>query len=333
MFYRAVIIGVLIVAFFVVAECLCDCIDYDDPNTLDNGLFECGDPDLTIYDFTPPTCWERFPHPDSRVYQVSLPEKIDCYAALHYDFAFSSGGSNWEISHPFEGDTFVLLSTGGLGAEPNTIADSAIKGSIISQEVFLSPGDTIIGAYFFGTSDYRPYNDYGEIFLEQVDPNNYPNSPDSFTIPQSRCDVTTVNNYRSTFEISPETNGWISFSHIVEPNQVGAYYLQCQVTDYGDTIYPSYYAVDNLRICKGGLSDADLNYDCNVNLEDYSIISKAWLAFCPDIPFDDPNFPGDPNDYPLPVTDPNIPCQLADIDNSWYVDPNDLIIMTEDWLY
>ncbi|MHC4855169.1 MAG: hypothetical protein ACYS72_02050, partial [Planctomycetota bacterium] len=89
-------------------------------------------------------------------------------------------------------------------------------------------------------------------------------------------------------------------------------------------------AVDGLRICRGGKPQSDLNDDCNVNLIDYSILSQAWLAFCPDDSFKDPNL-YDPNDWP-PITDPNIPCQLADLDNSWFVDPNDLNIMSYEWL-
>jgi hypothetical protein len=104
------------------------------------------------------------------------------------------------------------------------------------------------------------------------------------------------------------------------------------VTDFKDTIYNSYFAIDGLRICRGGQPIADLDWDCDVDLLDYSIISEAWLTFCPDIDINEPNFPGDPNDYPPPVTDPNIPCQLADIDNNWFVDPNDLSIMSDQWL-
>ena len=69
----------------------------------------------------------------------------------------------------------------------------------------------------------------------------------------------------------------------------------------------------------------DLTGDCFVDLEDYSILSEAWLCFCPDV--FDPNTM-DPND----IADPNIPCQLADIDNSWFVDTNDLALLTSDWL-
>ena len=117
----------------------------------------------------------------------------------------------------------------------------------------------------------------------------------------------------------------------MEPNQAGPYILQCEVVDIKDKIVTTYLAVDSLRICRGGKALSDLNDDCDVNLLDYSILSEAWMAFCPDPPFYDPNY-YDPNDYP-PITDPNIPCQLADLDNSWFVDPNDLVIMSDEWLF
>lgn len=292
----------------------------DNPGVLHNGLFECGEPNLVTQSFTPPIYWERIPLPDTLA---------DCYAGLHPDFVPPEPRIEWVIPGPYQGDTFVVLSTGGYDAVP----DGAVTSSKISEEVFLYAGDTIIGAYFFGTTDYRPFNDYASIFLElAVDPNDYPDSVEHVLISGAQCDVETIESFRSTFELSPETGGWITFSHTVEPNQVGPYFLRCEVTDFKDTIYNSYFAIDGLRICRGGQPIADLDWDCDVDLLDYSIISEAWLTFCPDIDINDPNFPGDPNDYPPPVTDPNIPCQLADIDNNWFVDPNDLSIMSDQWL-
>jgi hypothetical protein len=291
---------------------------FDDPTALDNGLLENGDPNLTTYGFTPPIVWERIPNPDR------LP---DCYASLEPNFIPPEPSVDWNIPHPYQGDTFVVLSTGGIGG------DGEIKSSIISQEVFLNAGDTILGAYYFGTTDYRPYNDYASIYLQLAgDPNDYPDSLEHFLIPDAQCSVDSIGSYKSTFDLSPDTGGWITFSHTVEPNQVGPYYLRCEVVDLLDTIYNTYFAIDGLRICRGGRSIADMDWDCDVDLIDYSIISKAWMTFCPDIPIDDPNFPGDPNDYPPPVTDPNIPCQLADLDNSWFVEPNDLMIFSDQWL-
>ncbi|MHC4551433.1 MAG: hypothetical protein ACYSUT_01510 [Planctomycetota bacterium] len=309
---------------------------YDDPYLLDNRRFEEGCSLLTRYDFLPPTFWQRNPHPESTW-------KEDCYAGLRNFFPDStdpdSAIPNWDISGPFEGENFLLLSTGGFNRKNSStqISGRSIKGSSVSQKVFLSADDTIQGAFYFGTLDYTPFNDYGRIVMDLAakDANDYPNSARSFVVSGSYCDIEMVGSRQSTEDPDgdhpPQTNlgaaidGWVRFSHTVEPNQVGPYYLTCEVVDDRDNVVNSYYAVDGLYICKGGLRPADLNSDCEINLEDFSIISEAWLSFCPD----DPNG-FDPNDI---TSDPNIPCQLADINNDWYVDVNDLMHLTDDWLY
>ncbi len=324
MFSRYLILGVAILQCLLCGVLQADdgAIDpndiVDDPVILDNGLFELGYSPSGSYDFLPPLYWTRIPHPDSH-YQE------ECYAGIHSEF--QEGSTNWDITDPFEGESFVVLHSGGFRG----VQDREVKGAAIAQQVTLTAGDLIIGAYFFGTTDYMPYNDYGQIALELAgDPNDYPDSQKSFIIKESFCDIDEINSFRSTLDISPETNGWIPFSHVVEPNQVGPYYIRCEVVDERDSVYNSYYAVDGLRICRGGKSQADLNFDCDVNLEDFSIISEAWLTFCPDIDVNDPNFPFDPNE--VTIADPNIPCQLADIDNDWFVDPNDVVIFTDEWL-
>jgi hypothetical protein len=333
MTFRTFILGLFLIQCIVYSQDAGGCAifadpnDYiDDPNTLENGLFECGDPNNqtpygTFYDFVPPIYWERIPHLENT-------NQDDCYAGLHEEFTGKPRDGEWRIAHPYSGNFFLLLSTGGDGG---ALRDEQVKGSSVSQNVYLSQGDTIIGAYFFGTTDYMPYNDYGQISLVLAgDPNDYPNSLASFIIPESYCDVDMVGNYQSTEPGHPEsdfsatTDGWVPFSYTIsEPNLVGPYRIVCEVVDFNDRVFNSYYAVDGLRICRGGKPLSDLNSDCEVNLIDYSILSEAWLSFCPD----DPNGI-DPND----IADPNIPCQLADIDNSWFVDPNDLATMSFEWL-
>lgn len=322
----SIILGLMIVCCSGIAPAYGGCVDcldpnnyIDDPNNLENGLFECGEPNLTSYDFTPPTFWERIPYEENTV----QPE--DCYVAQYSSFIpVPEPGHRcpecvtWTIPYPYEGNYFAILSTGDMHPFP----DSQVKGSMASQKIFLSENDTIVGAYFFGTCDYPTYSDSGRIYLEYdterspepVDPNDIP--PDIEIISIGVNDPS-IGQYGST-------DDWVSFTYTIEPNQVGPYFLKCSVEDGGDNVYKSYLAVDGFRICRGGDSPADLDMDCDVDLSDYSILSSAWLAFCPD----DPNGI-DPNDI---TSDPNIPCQLADIDNSWLVDPNDLVIMSEQWL-
>lgn len=352
MFTRFAILGLVFVHVFMactVAQDICEGYDpntfdpntlgpmYDTPHLLDNSLFEDGCSLLTNYysstnPFVPPVYWKR------TLYSASTNTSVDdCYAGIHSSFVPPLREENWEIPYPFEGETFVLLSTGSYKSFPD--GDSDVKGAKISQKIYLDGGDTILGAYFFGTADYLHFNDYGQISLiSAADANDFPDPndmpPNIAPIPGTLCNVEMVGNYESTQKFSPETGGWISFSYTVEPNQTGPYYLQCEVVDVSDAKVNSYYAVDGLLICKGGLSQADLNFDCNVNLEDFSLLSQAWLTFCPDPPIDDPNFPGDPNDYPA-VPDPNLLeiCEAADFDKSWYIDVNDLLFMSDEWLH
>ena len=64
---------------------------------------------------------------------------------------------NWQIDveaglDPFEGDHFVVLSTGDVEPDP--------QYAEIVQRVHTSPNEVLFGAYFFGTCDYMPFNDY-----------------------------------------------------------------------------------------------------------------------------------------------------------------------------
>ena len=461
--FRRIILGLLLVQGIVYAQygggcvILADPNDYiDDPNVLQNGLFECGDPNLTEYDFTAPIYWERIPHPDSI-------DKSDCYAALVSSFDPDPNDQynkvNWSILAPFEGDTFVLLSTGGFGTGNNKVEDGDVEGCMISQKVFFNMGDVILGAYFLGTVDYPEFNDYGRIFAK-LDPNyscfcpdpnelvinggfdsdaswtmtglwtitdpilpdpnvamynvyfgpnadsmlsqtlpfvpqanyrvsidvltgEFDSGSDAFTVtlgnethnmiadanttitqlftPTSgnaltiswnnegtinidnvsvRCsDICPADEFEIVFETlgtGPNdipafgsTPGWVEFEYVIdEPNKVGPYLLRCEVVDYRDAVLNTYLAVDGLRICRGGKPLSDLNDDCNVNLIDYSILSEAWLSFCPDPPYDCNMI-----DCNAITNDANIPCQLADIYNDGFVDMDDLGQLAEDWLY
>jgi hypothetical protein len=469
---RSSILGVLFFQCAVFAQFSGNCPRFSDPNyyiddlyTLENGSFECGDPNLTEYGFTPPIYWGREPSPKTTA---------DCYAEILSSFDPNQNDphtqAKWNIPAPYEGETFVLLSTGGFGG----IEDKNIKGATISQKVMLHEGDVIIGAYFLGTVDYPHYNDYCRIYAQLepnmidtypdpnelvmnggfdsdaswtitglwtitdpntldpnfvepniaaynvVDPNvdstlsqaisfvheatyrvsidvltgefNYgsdafmvtlgnkklsmiadanstitelftPTSGDTFTIAWNKEGTINIDNVSvrcaeprpvEEFRIASKSLGsdpnqiprygstedWVEFEHVIESNQAGPYVLYCEVVDESDAVVSTYLAVDGLRICRGGKALSDLNDDCDVNLIDYSILSEAWLAFCPDpdSPFyNDPNS-YDRNDYP-PVADSNvIPCLLANLDNSWledswFVDSNDLLIMSDEWLF
>jgi hypothetical protein len=59
---------------------------------------------------------------------------------------------------PFEGDYFVMLSTGDMyDTDPNYAQ--------IWQTITVDAGDKLTGVYFFGTYDYMDFNDFAEIKL------------------------------------------------------------------------------------------------------------------------------------------------------------------------
>jgi len=281
-----------------------------------NGGFEISVPTLPeFYDdpnHPPPLDWPR---------ETNNPSG-DCYAGLHNNFnpppADNGTEITWVIPGPYEDSRFVLLSTGDLGI----ISDRDIIYSAISQRLSFVAGDRLSGAYFFGTSDYMEagssfrFNDLGQIYLSPVDPNLDPND-----VLLAESDVMTVGSYSSTED-------WIKFAYLFDEQTAGEYDLICSVEDVGDTMFESYLAVDGLQVCQDIYAQGDLNQDCTINLLDFSILSNAWLAECPE---PDALYPDGSPWVRIPA-DPNCPCEIADINQDWIVEPNDLNIMTSNWL-
>lgn len=287
--------------------------------TILNGSFEIPDPNMPEW-FIPALYW-------SRSYDNSYK---DCYAGLHTQFAPTPQYDrniemvHWNIPAPYHGSKFIVLSTGDLGLP----SDPAISSSTIYQTITFEAGQRLSGAFFFGTCDFIQYNDYGKIYLEPVDPNH--SWPTDIVLAYS--DVLIVGDYKST-------NQWVPFTYDFTESTAGTYRLVCTVRDMLDTIYKSYLAVDGLKVCTTLYEHGDINMDCSVDIQDLTILSEAWLAWCPD-----PNYiNGDPNSMPsrpLPPDfvydpnsiDPNCPCDIADINKDWFVDTQDLTLLTDYWL-
>jgi hypothetical protein len=264
---------------------------------LQNGGFNAADPDPNRVNhwFVPPLFyplhWETLN-----------------YACLHSSFIpYPEYGQtvSWTIPAPVEGNQFVLLSTGdaeGIGSDPR------IEFSSIQQTITACPGDILTGSYFFGTCDYRPFNDIGTITLMPIDPNNGLRP----LVLLSIC-IEDLGDFQST-------EGWQSFYHRFTEDTCGQYYLYCEVRDILDRSFKSYLALDNFRICAGIPGFGDLNQDCSVDFFDFEILAKSWLADC-----NDPNVISDPNiPCNLFVTDPNAPENI--------VDGEFLLKMSEVWL-
>jgi hypothetical protein len=185
------------------------------------------------------------------------------------------------------------------------------------------PAYSIIeGVYFFGTCDYMPFRDLASIdLIPYIDPNSGVSDTRS-TIVLANCSVDIVGSFQSTEE-------WKPFSYIVDANQEGLYDLIISVQDGGgDNVYESYLALDALSICGPGELMGDINADCYVDMQDLSQLSQYWLCECVD-----------PNVTPIPesfLSDPNSysyqKCLFSDLDRSVVVEPNDLALMSENWL-
>jgi hypothetical protein len=257
----------------------------------------------------PPLCWEH-----------------ENYAGIQNEFfPLTESGLvlNWNIEEPNDGDYFLVVHTGGFAGKN----DRSVLEATAFQQIFLPAWTLIRGVYYFGTSDYYPYFDYGAIRLVPYNDPNDPNTPcdpnDPNTCPPvlqtielARCSVNEVGNFGST-------GAWIPFSYTILPQQEGAYKLIISVADVLDTLYESFFAVDNLSICGPLTPLGDVTRDCCVNMDDLAFFSHEWLQVCSI----DPNYPNyfDPNQ-----TDPN--CMCADFTKDNIVDSNDLYPLHENWL-
>lgn len=193
------------------------------------------------------------------------------YARVHSSFTpvFERGQkATWHFEDntivPYSGEKFLVLSTGDMGADHLTTFGLAM------QACQFEAGKTVMGRYFFGTGDYLGWNDYAEIKLIPVDPNDR----NIRSILVEYVDVAQVGDYGST-------NGWIPFSHTFTEEDEGYYYLTFAVYDKIDAIFKSYLAIDHVETVSlppGG----DFNADGKVDNLDLAIFFNALYQDCED---------------------------------------------------
>lgn len=149
------------------------------------------------------------------------------------------------------------------------------------------------------------YNDWAEIKLvPTVDSNLY-------VLPLVRIAVSDVGSLGSL-------SGWKRFEYTFDANQAGVYDLIIFISDYGDRVVTSYFAVDGLVLCQNPPPSGDLSCDCTVDFQDFAFLATDWLRNC-----------NDPNVY----NDPNANCLLGtDLTYDGPVNTKDLQIMSEYWL-
>ena len=274
----------------------------------------------------PDPCNGRFEFYDfNDVLEINTPTgwQHENYTAVVGQFKPGRGGVNhWRIDpniglFPFEGNYFLVLSTGGVVPEPNHAK--------VWQNINIEAGNKLTGVYFFGTRDYiNPmyyprFNDWAEIKLIPTDSN-----PQGINL----VHVTVEDMGSFGYGDNGSMSGWKRFEYTFDADQAGNYDLIISVSDYWDADYDTYFAIDGLVLCQNPPQSGDLSCDCTVNFQDFALFAADWLYDC-----NDPSIHNDPNSDPNLYNDPNTNCLLGtDLSKNGPVDINDLQIMTEHWL-
>lgn len=231
--------------------------------------------------------------------------------------SFTRKDDRWKLSpnlYPFEGEKFLVLSSGKevLRTEPNSAR--------VWQTITVDEGDKLTGVFFFGTVDYSSFLDWGEIKLVPIE------NPALQEIIVVYVDVEDVGSYGSGDAGS--MSGWKRFEYTFDADQAGIYEMIIRVSDYQDSIYDSYLAVDKITLCHNPPLKGDFSCDCIVNLEDFAFLAADWLCDC-----NDPYVLNDPQSDPNLYNDPNSNCLLGtDLSADGPVNINDLKILSENWL-
>ncbi len=221
---------------------------------------------------------------------------------------FDGAKSSWriptDVNFPaFKGKHLLVLSSG------DTTFSSHVEYSQAWQQISIGQGDKLIGVYFFGACDYRPYNDWAEIKLVPLNDSNLS------TILVAYADIELLDENYGSFE------GWTKFEYTFSAAEVGDYNLVLFVSDMIDTQLESYLFVDSIVLCKYDEENpppekGDFNCDGTVDFSDFNRLANDWQYDCNSTTYD-----------------PNCSCLLgSDIDGSGPVDFNDLRIFTDNWL-
>lgn len=271
-----------------------------------NGRFELYDYNGTL-DINTPTGWQHENYTAVVGHFIPQPE--------------NGTTTNWRINLqtgllPFEGEHFLVLSTGNVPRQP-------VEYAKVWQSITVQAGEKLTGVYFFGTCDYiqsyPSFNDWGEITLvHETDPNQ-----DVNLVHVAVEDV-------GSFGVGDNgsMSGWKRFEYVFDANHTGTYNLIILVSDYGDIAYDTYFAVDGLVLCHNPPVTGDLSCDCTVDFQDFALLAADWLCDC-----NDPSVHNDPQSKPDLYNDPNSNCLLGtDLTGDGPVDTNDLQVMSEHWL-
>ena len=203
---------------------------------------------------------------------------------------------------PYEGEKFLVLSTGDIGA------DSETSYGRVTQQIELQAGDVFRGAYLFGTGDYYGWNDYANILLTPTDPNSSLRQ-----IILVDISVQDIGDYRST-------ESWQVFETQILPAQAGEYYIDCGVFDRNDMIFKSYLMLDGFYCGRDGMA-GDFDGNCTINFLDIAHFSQIYGTDC-----------NDPNTN-CTYTDCTGEVHSYDLNNDLVIEINDLEPAVVNWLW
>lgn len=227
---------------------------------------------------------------------------------------FPGTKTNWQINmdiglRPFKGNNVLVLSS----------SDSSVGTAEARQSVTIGEGDRITGAYFFGTCDYRPWDDWGDIRL-------IPKTSGLPVILVAYADIDLLGENFGSF------GGWQKFSHIFSAAEAGDYDLVLSVNDKDDFQLESYLIVDNITIFRNDPAnpqpeDGDFNCDGTVDIADFAMLANDWQYDCAH-----PRMYDD-RDHSTQYYDPNCNCLLGtDMNKNGIVEYNDITILSDNWL-
>jgi hypothetical protein len=152
---------------------------------------------------------------------VLLPLSQAAYSATITNGNFSAGLTGWSAQGNVSTSSgYAVLSTAGSGE--STGGFGGTNGSILSQAINASAGDTISFSYNFLAGDYLPYNDFS---LVVGDSNNL------------LSNIAAVGDYGTT--------GWSTYSFVATANFTNLFFI---ISNSGDTAADSSLYIDNVTV-------------------------------------------------------------------------------------
>jgi len=173
-----------------------------------------------------------------------------------WDYYIPYGGTLQVVStstwhDPIEGSYFALLKTDGPGSYTR-----------VWQTIDVAAGDVISGWAFFKTNDYPPYTDNGSVRVLDAETSS----------------VVATLYYEDTVGVGGfGYSDWTWFEYTFET--AGTYVFEARVSNYGDSGYDSYIALDGVTLEAGTIEVAvDVKPDSDenkVNLKSGGVIPVA----------------------------------------------------------